>query len=173
MTVTEKEFEHIISENKGRLRHLCRVYANRPGDEKDLYQEILIQIWRSLPSFKGNARINTWIYRLAINTAISFVRKKKTRKNYYDAFKEEQETRKANVNRGLKPSSESSPKVDKLYNAISMLNPSEKAIITMYLEDFSYSEIAFVTDISENYVGVKLHRIKKKLNQIIGGEHGT
>jgi len=60
-----------------------------------------------------------------------------------------------------------------LYDAISELNPSEKAIITMYLEDFSYEEIAFVTDITENYVGVKLHRIKNKLSNIIEEKNGA
>lgn len=171
MKITEKEFEKIIWDNESRLRHLCRIYANHEGEEKDLFQEIIIQIWRSLPSFNGNATIETWVYRLAINTSISFVRKKKTRRNYYSKYRKEKKRKRQNEKDGLKESK--NEQVKTLYDAISELNASEKAIITMYLEDFSYSEIGFVANISENYVGVKLHRIKKKLSKIIGDSNGT
>lgn len=171
MNFTEDKFTEIIQENEERLRHLSRIYTKREGDEKDLFQEIIIQIWRSLPSFQGDAKIETWIYRLAVNTAISFVRKKKTRKNYYSEYKKEKKADKREQHQTQQ--SERSPKVQTLYDAISSLNASEKVIITMYLEDFSYSEIAFVADISENYVGVKLHRIKNKLSKMIGDNDGT
>lgn len=75
MNISEEKFAKIIEENQSRLRHLCKVYANRVQDEKDLFQEIIIQIWRSLPSFKGDANITTWMYRIGVNTAISFIRK--------------------------------------------------------------------------------------------------
>ncbi|MDZ7693475.1 MAG: sigma-70 family RNA polymerase sigma factor [Balneolaceae bacterium] len=165
MNVTEDEFAEIVRDNEDRLRHLSRVYANRKGDEKDLFQEMLIQIWKSLPSFEGDAKLSTWIYRLAVNTAISFVRKKQTRKEYGTKYRKDQQE---NNTHYIDPSSQESTQLHELYEAISELNASEKAIITMYLEDFSYLEIAFVTDISENYVGVKLHRIKKKLSKKIG-----
>ena len=106
---------------------------------------------------------------MAINTAISFARKKKTRQNYYSKYKDEQEAKpQYDVQR-----SEEDERVITLFNAISQLNASEKAIITMYLEDFSYADIAFVTEITENYVGVKLNRIKKKLSNIIEKENGV
>ena len=168
MNITEQEFSQLVADNEGRLRNLCRVYADSEADQEDIFQEILIQIWHSLPSFNGNAKIETWIYRLAINTAISFVRKKQTRQKYRSKFKEQQEFE---PNRGIIFQESEDQQVVTLYNAISELNPSEKAIITMYLEDFSYAEISFVTDISENYVGVKLHRIKKKLSNIIEEEN--
>lgn len=171
MNITEEDFTKIIQDNEDRLRHLCRVYADCEEDAKDLYQEIVIQIWRSLSSFKEDAKIGTWIYRLAVNTAISFVRKKKTRANYYSKYRKEKKPKKKY---SIPPrQADKDGQVKKLYEAISVLNASEKAIITMYLEDFSYTEIAFVTDISENYVGVKLHRIKNKLSKVIGDDHGT
>lgn len=171
MDFTEKDFTKIIKDNEDRLKHLSRTYANRLDEEEDIYQEIIIQVWYSLPSFNGEAKIDTWVYRLAVNTAISFARKRKTRKNYHSKFREEQKTKKE---AGLaSPEKAEDERVITLYDAISELNPSEKAIITMYLEDFSYEEIAFVTDITENYVGVKLHRIKNKLSNIIEEENGA
>lgn len=168
MNITEEEFTQIIKGNEDRLTHLSRVYADRPEEQQDIYQEIIIQIWESLPSFDGNANIDTWIYRLAVNTAISFVRKKKTRQDYYSAYKNEKESQ-----QDANHLHEENGKLATLYDAISELNASEKAIITMYLEDFSYSEIAFVTDITKNYVGVKLNRIKKKLSNIIEENYGV
>jgi len=168
---TEKEFTEIIKDNEGRLKHLSRTYADRIDEEDDIYQEIIVQIWRSLPSYNGKAHIDTWVYRLAINTAISFARKKKTRRNYYSQLKKEKESQKGRDHKYS--DSNEDKRVITLYDAISELNASEKAIITMYLEDFTYEEIAFVTDITENYVGVKLHRIKNKLSNIIKEENGA
>lgn len=167
--MTEEKFTELVNENEDRLWHLCRIYTDREEEAKDLHQEILIQIWRSLPSFNGDSGINTWIYRLAVNTAISFIRKKRTRRNYHEKYRRERDSPDTgSFDRGEEPE-----RVTTLYDAVKKLNPSEKAILTMYLEDFSYAEIAYVTDITENYVGVKLHRIKKKLSDIIKEENGT
>lgn len=172
MDISEEEFTKIIKNNRDRLGHLCRVYCDRKADEDDLFQEILIQIWRSLPSFNGEANIDTWIYRLAINTAISFNRRKNTRKKYHSDFKEERKAAKKNRENSSYRSGENE-QLDKIYEAISTLDDSEKAIITMHLEGFSYTEISYVVDITENYVGVKLNRIKKKLSKIIGVDDGN
>jgi len=170
VNITDEKFASIIKQNEDRLKHLCRVYADRKADEEDLFQEILIQAWRSLPSFDGKASIDTWLYRLAVNTAISFVRKRKTRQNYYDDYKKEQSSQPQDRHM---PHHSDNEQLDKIYEAISTLNASEKAIITMYLEDFSYAEISYVADITENYVGVKLNRIKKKLSNKIDSSNGT
>ena len=166
INISEEKFAELIDENQGRLRHLCRVYAERVQEEKDLFQEIIIQIWRSLPSFKGNAKLSTWMYRIGVNTAISHLRKKKTRQDYYASHKEEQEAKTAQ--QYTPAGEEEDEQTQKLYQTISKLNVSEKAMITMYMDDFSCAEIAFVTGITENYVGVKLNRIKKKLTKLIG-----
>lgn len=166
MNISEKEFCQIINTNSGRLHHLCRVYAEHKEDEKDIFQEIVIQVWESLSSFNEEAQLSTWIYRIGLNTAISFTRKKKTRKKYYRAYKKEQKS--LEVNSAINPIEESSEKLDLIYDAIDQLNLSEKTIITMYLEDFSYKEIGYVTDLTENHVGVKLSRIKDKLSNLLG-----
>lgn len=166
MNISEEKFAEIIEENQARLRHLCKVYTNCAQDEKDLFQEMIIQIWRSLPSFKGDANISTWMYRIGVNTAISFIRKKKTRQDYYSSYKKEKEGEATGY---YEPGySKIDEQAKRLYEAIDKLNVSEKAIITMYLDDFSYKEIGFVTDMTENYVGVKLNRIKQKLSKLIG-----
>lgn len=172
MDISEEKFTKIIRNNRGRLSHLCRVYCDREAEEDDLFQEILIQIWRSLPSFNGEAKLDTWIYRLAINTAISFNRRQNTRKKYYSDYKEERKAAKKNRENSSYNSGENE-QLDKIYEAISTLDDSEKAIITMHLEGFSYAEISYVVDITENYVGVKLNRIRKKLSKIIGVNDGN
>lgn len=164
MNIDEEEILKIIKNNEPQLKHLCRIYTTHDDEMKDLYQEIIIQIWHSLPSFKGEAKLSTWIYRLAVNTAISMNRKQKTRRKYHKAYKNE-------VSRE-RPQSDSDQwmedkRIKELYSAIGKLGTVEKTIITMYLEEFSYEEIAYVTDITENYVGVKLNRIKKKLSEIM------
>lgn len=165
MEATEQEFLDILDKNEGQLMHLCRTYAGRVEEQKDLYQDIIIQIWQSLPEFNGKARLSTWMYRIGVNTAISFVRKKTARQNYHNEYQKEKESttdihteKEKNEDKGI----------DALYNAISTLNASEKAIISMHLEGFTYAEISYVTDITENYVGVKLNRIKNKLSKILG-----
>lgn len=166
MNISKEKFAKLIDENRGRLQHLCRVYSGQAEEEKDLFQEIIIQIWRSLPSFKGNAKLSTWMYRIGVNTAISHLRKKKTRQDYYASYEKEQ---KAGRKQHYTPADvEENENTQQLYAAIAQLNISEKAVITMYLDDFSYQEIAFVTGITENYVGVKLNRIKQKLTKLIG-----
>lgn len=172
MEVSEQEFLNIIKDNEQQIQHLCRTYLSREDERKDLYQEIIIQVWRSLPAFKGKAKLSTWIYRIGINTAISYIRKKKTRKDYHAAYKKEQQTS-TKIDDTPYAIKNENEQVTELYRAISTLNTSEKAIISMYLEEFSYAEIACVMDITENYVGVKLNRIKKKLSKKLKGEYGT
>ena len=167
MNISEEEFANIINDNRGRLRHLSRVYARHSYEEKDIFQEIIIQIWHSLPSFKEDAKLSTWLYRVGVNTAISFVRKRNTRQQYHEAYKNEQDE---HSSQNFEVSHQSnSEQLDKIYRAIEKLNLSERTIITMYLEDFSYQEIAYVTDLTQNHVGVKLNRIKNKLSKSIGG----
>lgn len=166
MDIDEEEFIKIIDQNDARIWHLCRLYARDNAEKQDLYQEIVIQVWESLQSFNGEAKLSTWIYRLALNTAISMKRKRKTRRHYHSNFKKEKEAPHPTHIEKNDPVEENE-QVKKLYTAIAKLNDSEKAIITMCLEGFTYAEIAYVTNITENYVGVKINRIKDKLSKLI------
>jgi RNA polymerase sigma-70 factor (ECF subfamily) len=156
----DDDFLALVHENEGRLRKICRVYADGPAAQRDLYQDILVELWRSLSSFDGAAEPSTWLYRVALNTALSRDRKQSVRDEatlddanplWDDAFEppgaalEEQEA------------------LDRLYAAIDRLDDVDKALVTMYLDEKSYDEMADVLGITPNHVGVKLHRIKKKL----------
>lgn len=157
----ESEFLDLVNGNRQRILRVCRVYAWNPQDEEDLYQEILFQIWRALPNLKEKAHANTWLYRVALNTAISFVRKQ-TAASRRDTPTGHEQIREMLENRQSHPPTQN-PNVESLYEAISQLDKMEKAIITLFLEDLSYEEIAEVLGLNSNHVGVLLHRAKKKL----------
>jgi RNA polymerase sigma-70 factor (ECF subfamily) len=133
-----------------------------------LYQEILFQIWRGLPGLKEKQFANTWLYRVAINTAISFVRKRVSSSGRVIHFEHAELTRTIESRQTTEPNTDE--RIANLYSAIYKLDPLEKALITLFLEDFSYDEIAEATGITANNVGVMLHRAKKKLSCLMTEE---
>lgn len=147
--------------NRNRILKVCRVYARNPSDQEDLYQEILFQIWRALPGLKENAYANTWLYRIAINTSISFTRKRTARGGRALQLDHAELTRQIEARQTH--DSQQEDNLAKLYEAIAQLDAVERALITLFLEDFSYEQIADVLGVSANNVGVMLHRAKKKL----------
>jgi RNA polymerase sigma-70 factor (ECF subfamily) len=164
----EQKFMDMLNENRSRILRVCRVYAWNSADQDDLYQEILSQIWRGLPTLKEKHFANTWLYRVAINTAISFVRKRASRLDRVVHFDH------ADLARTIESRQTNEEKTDdritNLYNAIYKLNPIEKALVTLFLEDFTYEQIAEATGISVGNVGVMLHRAKKKLSTLMTEE---
>lgn len=147
---------------------MCRVYAWSAADHDDLYQEILFQIWRGLPALKEEEYANTWLYRVAINTAISFVRKRASRLDRVVHFEHADLTR--TIESRQTTEADPSDRIADLYTAIYKLGPLEKALVTLFLEDFTYEQMAEVTGISANHVGVMLHRAKKKLSSLMKEE---
>lgn len=156
----EDAFLELVRANEAHLRKICRVYARSAEERKDLYQDILVQLWRALPSFKGEAKRSTWLYRVALNTALSHERKQDVRREatldtthplWNGGFTEPDERL------------EAQDQLNHLYAAIDRLDDVDKALAGLYLDEKSYREMADIMGISENYVGVKLHRIKKKL----------
>jgi RNA polymerase sigma-70 factor (ECF subfamily) len=158
----ESKFQELVHENQKRILRVCRVYAWNSADQDDLYQEILFQIWRSLPALKGKQFANTWLYRVAINTAISFVRKRTSHFGRVVHFEHADLTRAIESRQSTDESLDD--RVAALYTAIYKLDPLEKALVTLFLEDFTYEQMAEATGISANHVGVMLHRAKKKLS---------
>jgi RNA polymerase sigma-70 factor (ECF subfamily) len=162
---TDARFLDLVRENRPKILKICRVYAWEPADQDDLYQEILFQVWRSLPGLKEARFANTWLYRIALNTALCFVRKDKSRRDRLATGDDSQ----------LLEIPEFRPSHDPLKNeqlalllrAISRLEGLEKAAITLFLEDLSYEQIASVMGITESNVGVILHRAKKKLSTLM------
>ncbi|MGM8362554.1 RNA polymerase sigma factor [Flavobacterium sp. ARAG 55.4] len=158
MNAVEKEFLVIIAQYNAMLHKIVRLYRESAEDREDLFQEIVFQLWKSYPDFKGNSEISTWMYRVALNTAIASFRKKTTPINYLTQlpdFAEEQ------------PNDEVELRQERLFAVLKVLNDSEKALIALYFEELSYQQIAEITGISENYVGVKLNRIKTKIKTLL------
>ena len=164
----EQKFLELANENRNRILRVCRVYAWNSADQDDLYQEILCQIWRGLPALKEQQFANTWLYRVAINTAISFVRKRASRLDRIVHFEPAALMR--TIESRQTTEEEPDDRMASLFNAIYKLNPIEKALITLFLEDFTYEQIAEATGISANNVGVMLHRAKKKISSLMTEE---
>lgn len=155
-----KDFKEIIDAHKGIVFKVTKAYAKGSYDFDDLYQEITIQIWKSLPNFKATSKLSTYIYRVSLNTAINFRRRATRLADIDNAIKEETIQVQA-----IEPVSE---EVESLNRAIQLLPSEDRAIILLYLDQYSHQEISEVIGISTNYVGVKINRIKKKLFEIIG-----
>ena len=153
----DKEFLKTIHGHQKIIYKVCRLYRNTRQDEEDLFQEIVYQLWKSYPSFKGEAKISSWMYRIALNTAMVVYRKKALPVTYVENVPEYLNT----------TGNTTSENEERLFAALQVLNDAEKAIISLYLDNFSYSEIAEITGLSETNTGVKLNRIKNKLKTIL------
>ncbi len=150
----KKEFAELVNRYKDVIFKVCYVYASREELE-DYYQEVLIQLWRSLPKFRNESKMSTWIYRVSLNTCISYVRKNKkvNKVSLIDLDFIDNDIEKKYY-------------IDELYLLINRLNKFEKTIILLWLEDRDYEEIASIVGISKNNVAVKLNRIKDKLRRM-------
>ncbi|MGL1885441.1 MAG: sigma-70 family RNA polymerase sigma factor [Reichenbachiella sp.] len=163
MTTSKKEFIDILKEHKAILYKITRSYCIDPDDRKDLEQEIVIQIWKSLENYNDNYKLSTWIYRIGLNVAISHLRKSGNRKKTLEPI--------AELTFDLPEDSEEaeilSERTKILYEVINQLNPLNKALIMLYLDGKSHNEISDIIGISESNVGTKLGRIKSLLQHNI------
>ena len=151
-------FEQVLETNKEKIYRICRIYAVSPIEPQDLFQEIVYQIWKSLPSFKSKSSIDTWVYRIALNVSMRSklkLEKKREKTVRFDAiqFKASDDSLNENDNE----------KYSLLKACIATLNESDTSIIVLYLEGISYKQIAEVTGLTENHIAVKMKRIRKKL----------
>ena len=164
----EEKFLELLNENQNRILRVCRVYAWNSADQDDLYQEILFQIWRGLPDLKEKQFANTWLYRVAINTAISFGRKRGVRTDRVVYVEHADLTHTIESRQTTEQNTDD--RLATLYNAIYSLDPVERALVTLFLEGLTYEQIAEATGITANNVGVMLHRAKKKLPSLMKEE---
>jgi len=163
MVDTDKKnrFLEQVEQNQDIVHKICTLYAWNVDDRKDLSQEIVCQLWKSYPSFRGDSKFTTWMYRVALNTALLNVQRNRRRVR----------TESLGDHHGEIPAEptdkEEHGKFGKLYGAISQLPQFDRAIILLYLEQFSYRDISEVIGISESNVSVRLVRIKKKLKELL------
>lgn len=157
----EKEFIRLINQHAGILYKVCNMYLQEAEDKRDLFQEIVLQLWKAFPNFRQEAQPSTWMYRVALNTAISNFRKKS--KGFFVTSLSEAELQIPDPQQF----SLEDDNIGILHRAIAQLSPIEKAIILLYLEEKTYEEIAEVIGISKSNVGVSLSRIKIKLEKIL------
>ena len=155
----ERQFLELFEQNKASIRRVCYGYLNSPSEIDDLFQEIMTNVWNSLPSFRGEAKISTWVYRIAVNTALVYRKKWKQGEELSD-FPDQ--------SCGTQQRLEDQERLEALHRAIATLPDQDRLIVTLLLEGLSYKEIAEVTGITVNYVGVKISRIKDTLEQLIG-----
>ncbi|MEJ7685105.1 MAG: RNA polymerase sigma factor [Segetibacter sp.] len=156
----EKQFEKLIKEHELIILKVCAIYVSHETYRQDLFQEIIIQLWKAYPKFKGESKLSTWLYRVAINTAISGLRKEKSFVQSYELNTLTAQRAQTGIDE------EKEEQFKKLYFAIDQLNQIEKAIIMLYLEDRSYEEMKDILGINEGNLRVKMNRIKEKLRQL-------
>ncbi len=159
--IIENQFVELIKTHQGIVHKVCGMYRRDPDDRKDLFQEIVIQLWKAFPKFRQEAKVSTWIYQIALNVAISDFRKesrKPIRVELSETF--------ANISDNQYDYS-FEEKLKVLYQAIDQLSEVEKAIMMLYFEEKSNEEIAEIIGISQNNVRVKMTRIREKLRTLM------
>ena len=158
----EQSFIQIIEDNKDKIYRISKIYAVTPIEPQDLFQEVVIQVWKSLSTFKGKSSINTWIYKVALNVCYSS--KMKLEKNNNNTVRLESIHFALSENTPDKIQKE---KYQNLQACISTLNVIDKSIVILYLEELPYKEIAAITGLTENHIAVKMKRIRKTLLKCI------
>lgn len=157
----ETQFLQLIGENKGILYKICKIYEDDPDDRDDLLQEMVLQLWRAFDTFRGDSKFSSWMYRVALNTAIVFFKRQKRRPDDQPLpaqFDDADE---------LPDAEEHQEKLAVFYKAVQKLGKVEKALIYLYMEDQPYDEIAAHLGITQLNVRVRLNRVKNKLKEII------
>lgn len=151
----DKQFVALIQQNEGIIYKIASFYANAENSIGDLYQEIVLNLWKGYPSFRGESKFSTWIYRIALNTCVSFYRRKKIKADYVENLPE--------IGDVIDNKDE---QIQELYRLINKLGDIEKALVLLYLDDKSYKEISEITGITVTNVATKISRVKEKLRQM-------
>ncbi len=158
----KKDFDFVetIEQHRGIIFKVCKMYCPSEEDCNDLYQDIVTQLWKAWHGFRGEAKISTWIYRIALNTAISGFRKQK-RNPLKNSLQDD------NIHLTTDDKRKKQEDTEMLYMAINRLSKVEKAMVALYLDEVSYEEISDIMGITQNNVRVKMLRIREKLKKIM------
>lgn len=160
-TADEQGFLRLLDVHQGILHRVCQLYAPLGEARRDLFQDMVAQLWRAWPGFRQEAKVTTWMYQIALNTAISMLRRAKrspAQVGWNEALAQLPQPDAEN------PYAEEMPR---LYQAIARLNDMEKAIALLYLDDLTYEEIATITGITVGNARVKMNRIRDKLRVML------
>jgi len=160
--IREEVFKRWLAQHTGLIFKVARTFAPAASDRDDLVQEILLQLWRSLPRFEGKARESTWIYRVALHTALAWQRSEHQRRAGHEPLLSIEELPELED----PAARERDELVTRLYDAIRRLPKVDAALVLLYLDDLSYREMAEVLGISETNVGVKLNRVRRTLTDL-------
>lgn len=163
-TSATSSFNELVANHGPGLYRLCKAYLGLSEEVNDLYQEVLINVWKALPGFRGEAQLSTWLYRISVNTAITY-RRKQAGYEARMASNELEHLADDESDRMEKLQTESN--INQLMACIDRLESDQRIVMGLYLEDLSYKEIAEVIGKDTNYVGVKLMRIKEKLAKMM------
>ena len=154
----DSEFDKMLKENMGIILSICATFTGRKTDKmKDLYQDIVCRLWEGWGKFRNDSKVSTWVYRVALNTAISLWRKE-SRKPQFIPLPEELEQQ-------LRDEPDN-PLLNELYQLIDLLPKADRALIYLYIDGVSETEMASILGISPSSVGVRIHRIKQKLRDL-------
>ena len=160
MKEKEPEFLNRIEKHKGILYKVSKMYMDNHDDQQDLFQEIICQLWKSYDSFRNESQFSTWMYRVAINTAIVFLKKEKRKVDKYEIASD-------NIKEEDDDSHIKESQLEHFYRAVNKLDKIEKALVFYHLEGYSHKEIGYNMGISEGNARVKLNRTKNNLKEII------
>lgn len=157
MNPIEQEFTKVVREHKGTIYTVCYMFSKDEDEVADLFQEILINIWKGFENFRGDSSIRTWIWRISFNTCVSYEKRKSRRGSTIPLS--------LNINL-FDDSDEDTRQIKMLQKRIRQLGPFDRAIVLLWLDDLSYAEIGEIVGISEKNVSVRLVRIREQLKKM-------
>jgi RNA polymerase sigma-70 factor (ECF subfamily) len=168
-----RQFQQLMDEHNGILYKIGRSYTTDEEDFKELYQEMLVQLWSAFGRFRGDAKVSTWMYRVALNTAITYRKKKK--RHAVQPIDHHAYGLRDDTLESLAREKERASQVELLYQCIRQLKKEDRAIILLHLDGKSYAEMATILGITINNVGVKINRVRKRLLRLlqVEGYEGT
>ncbi|WOO42820.1 sigma-70 family RNA polymerase sigma factor [Rubellicoccus peritrichatus] len=152
----QRIFDEWLSKHKGLMFKVVRAYSFTAHDREDLFQEIAIQLWNSIPKFREDSAVTTWIYRVALNTALTWTRKEKKQRDTKSSLIQSEQIL-------TQTPTFKDNRLEWIYEQISQLDEVDRSLTLLMLDGFSYKEIAAIIGITESNVGVKINRIKKRL----------
>ena len=160
----ETQFAAAVEQHRDALYRVCCAYVRDEADRQDLYQEVPIHIWKSLETFRGQSNLGTWLYRVAVNTCLGWLRREQRRARMLEHVRHEQTSGAV----GIEPESPiaAEENVELLYACVARLAPVDRLLVSLYLEEMGTADMATVLGISEGNVRVKLHRIKNQLREM-------